>query len=60
MGCLKDMRDEANGWLNNRKTNWAHAFGVVDYFADGNFTVHVVNIIDGRTSLWGRELNAQV
>ena len=60
LGCLKDMSDEANGWLGNRKTNWAHAFAVVDYFADGNFTVHVVNIIDGRTSLWGKELNAEV
>ena len=57
IGCLKDMSDEANTWLGNRKTNWAHAFAVVDYFADGNFTVHVINIINGRTSLWGKELN---
>ena len=53
LGCLKDMSDEANQWLNNRKTNWAHAFAVVDFFADGDFTVHVVNIVNGRTSLWG-------
>ena len=47
-------------WLNGRSINWAHAFAVVDYFADGNFTVHIVNIIDGRTSLWGKEINAKV
>jgi len=58
IGCLKDMSDEANGLLGNRKTNWQHAFAVVDYFADGDFTVHVVNIINGRTSLWGKVLNA--
>mgnify|MGYP001201925654 FL=1 len=59
IGCLKDMSDEKNKWLGNRQTNWQHAFAVVDYFADGDFTVHVVSIIDGRASLWGKELNAR-
>jgi len=27
---------------------------VVDYFDKGLFTVHVINIIEGRTSLWGK------
>ena len=53
IGCLKDMSDESNLWLQNRAINWAHAFAVVDFFKDGLFTVHVVQIINGRTSLWG-------
>lgn len=57
IGCLKDMSDETNAWLGNRKTNWQHAFAVVDYYSDSRFTVHVVNIIDGVTSLWGKTLD---
>ena len=53
IGCLKDMSSEANLWLKNRITNWSHAFAIVDFFERGNFTVHVVQIIDGKTSLWG-------
>ena len=57
IGCLKDMSSEANEWLGNRKVNWAHAFAVVDYYTDERFTVHVINIVDGVTSLWGEVLN---
>ena len=57
IGCLKDMSDETNAWLGNRKTNWQHAFAVVDYYSDSRFTVLVVNIIDGVTSLWGKTLD---
>jgi len=53
IGCLKDMSDEENAWLGNRKHNWSNAFAIVDYFERGFFTVHIINIIDGRTSLWG-------
>ena len=53
LGCLKDMSSEANSWLNGRSVNWAHAFGVVDFYRGGHFTVHVVQIINGKTSLWG-------
>lgn len=53
IGCLKDMTPEANKWLNNRIVNWAHAFAVVDFYRGGKFTVHVVQIINGRCSLWG-------
>ena len=53
IGCLKDMRCEANEWLGNRNINWAHAFAIVDYFKGGLFTVHIIQIIEGRTSLWG-------
>ena len=53
IGCLKDMREEQNDWLGGRKINWSHAFAIVDFFAKGHFTVHVIQIIDGETSLWG-------
>ena len=53
IGCLKDMSEEQNEWLGGRRINWAHAFAIVDFFAKGHFTVHVIQIIDGETSLWG-------
>ena len=53
IGCLKDMRMEANEWLGNRRINWAHAFAIVDFFKGGHFTVHIIQIINGRKSLWG-------
>ena len=53
IGCLKDMKEEANDWLDNRRINWAHAFAIVDFYARGLFTVHIIQIINGRTSLWG-------
>ena len=53
IGCLKDMSSNANVWLNNRGHNWGHAFAIVDFFKGGRFTVHVVNIVKGETSLWG-------
>ena len=53
IGCLKDMSDEANSWLGNRRINWAHAFAIVDFYKNGLFTVHIIQIINGRTSLWG-------
>ncbi len=54
IGCLKDMTPKANDWLNNRNVNWAHAFAIVDFFEkSGKFTVHIIQIIDGKTSLWG-------
>ena len=53
IGCLKDMSPKANDWLHHREHNWAHAFAIIDYYRGGNFTVHVVQIIKGKTSLWG-------
>ena len=53
IGCLKDMSDEENQWLGYRKHNWSHAFAIVDFFENGYFTVHVIQIIKGKTSLWG-------
>ena len=57
IGCLKDMRNEQNTWLGGRPINWSHAFAIVDFFTKGHFTVHVIQIIDGRTSLWGELIN---
>ena len=57
IGCLKNMSDEENSWLGGRKINWSHAFAIVDFFTKGHFTVHVIQIIDGRTSLWGELIN---
>tara|TARA_Y100001938_G_scaffold149732_1_gene237694 strand:- start:723 stop:1502 length:780 start_codon:yes stop_codon:yes gene_type:complete len=53
IGCLKDMNPKANDWLDNRSINWAHAFAIVDFYKGGLFTVHVIQIINGKTSLWG-------
>ena len=53
IGCLKDMSAEKNVWLRNRKVNWAHAFAIIDFFDDGLFTVDVVQIIDGKCTVWG-------
>ena len=60
IGCLKDMGDEKNAWLGNRKHNWSHAFSIVDFFENGYFTVHVIQIINGRTSLWGSVIDGNV
>ena len=54
MGCLKDMSSEANEWLRGNLHNWNHGFAIVDWFQGGNFKVEVVEIIDGKTSLWGK------
>jgi len=53
IGCLKDMSPKANDWLENRDVNWSHAFAIVDFYKRGLFTVHIVQIINGKTSLWG-------
>ena len=53
IGCLKDMKHEANTWLGHRPINWAHGFAIVDYYKGGLFTVHIIQIINGVTSLWG-------
>ena len=57
IGCLKDMAAEANDWLDHRRINWAHAFAIVDFFRGGLFTVHIIQIINGKTSLWGEVID---
>ena len=59
IGCLKDMTSGANAWLNNRNTNWAHAFAIVDFYQGGLFTVHIIQIINGKTSLWGELIDGK-
>ena len=53
IGCLKDMSSDANDWLGGQIIDWSHAFAIVDFFAKGHFTVHIIQIINGETSLWG-------
>ena len=57
IGCLKDMKADKNEWLSNRRINWAHAFAIVDFYTGGHFTVHIIQIINGKTSLWGELLD---
>ena len=57
IGCLKDMSEDENLWLGGRRHNWSHAFAIVDFFEKGYFTVHVMQIIDGRTCLYGKVID---
>jgi predicted phosphodiesterase len=54
LGCLKDMSPEANKWLRGRLVRWSHAFGIVTWFKGGNFQLDVIDIIDGRSNVWGK------
>tara|TARA_R100000458_G_C8206861_1_gene195647 strand:- start:130 stop:903 length:774 start_codon:yes stop_codon:yes gene_type:complete len=56
LGCLKDIKADED-WLGGRLTNWNHAFAIVNWFKGGNFTVEVVEIINGQASLWGKVIN---
>jgi hypothetical protein len=47
------MKAEKNEFLQNRMHNWSHAFAIVDFYDKGFFTVHLIQIINGKTSLWG-------
>ena len=58
LGCLKDMSREKNKWLRGRLHNWNHAFAIIDWFKNGNFKIEVIEIIKGKTTVWGNELNA--
>jgi hypothetical protein len=53
IGCLKNMEPSNNRWLGNRQVNWGHAFAIVDFFTGGLFTATVLQIVNGKTSLWG-------
>ena len=57
LGCLKNMSHEDNKWLRGRLHNWAHAFAIVDFYQGGKFTVHIIQMINGKTSLWGELIN---
>ena len=53
LGCLKDMSREVNSFCKSL-INWSHAFAIVDFYEDRNFKIEVVEVINGRTSLWGK------
>jgi hypothetical protein len=59
IGCLKDMRAEQNAWLGRRPINWTHAFAIVDFFKNGDYKVEIVEIINGRTTLWGELIESK-
>ena len=56
-GCLKDMSREQNKWLRGRLHNWAHAFGIIDWFPTGDFRMDVVDIHKGKTFVWGQTID---
>ena len=58
LGCLKDIEADED-WLGGRLTNWNHAFAIIDWFKGGNFKVEVVEIIKGKTTLWGELINGK-
>jgi len=57
IGSLKQDKNESNKWLKGRVTNWSKAFAISHYFDDGSFRCETVDITDGRTILYGREIN---
>ena len=59
IGCLKDMRAEANAWLGNREHNWQHAFAIVDFHPNRNFNVTVHQIVNGVSTVDGKVLRAK-
>tara|TARA_Y100001938_G_scaffold71530_1_gene99254 strand:- start:1230 stop:2006 length:777 start_codon:yes stop_codon:yes gene_type:complete len=56
IGCMKDMSKEKNKWLKGRPIDWVHSFAIVDYFKGGKFAVTLIRIIDGKASIWGKEI----
>jgi hypothetical protein len=56
LGCLKDMSADSNIWLKGRHVNWAHAFGIIDWFPNGDFRLDVVDITNGKTFVWGQPI----
>ena len=58
MGCLKDIEADED-WLSGRLTNWNHAFAIIDFYKNGDYKVEVVEIINGKTSLWGELIDGK-
>ena len=56
LGCLKDCSPEKNTWLRWRLNNWNHAIAIVDFWKNGNFTVKVIEIVNGRAVINGEEI----
>jgi hypothetical protein len=51
------MSREQNKWLRGRLHNWAHAFGIIDWFPTGDFRMDVVDIHKGKTFVWGQTID---
>ena len=51
------MSPKKNKWLKGRLHNWNHAFGIIDWFDRGDFKVDVVEIVNGKTSVWGEPID---
>jgi len=58
LGCLKDIEADED-WLSGRLTNWNHAFAIIDFYKNGDYKVEVVEIINGKTSLWGQLIDGK-
>jgi predicted phosphodiesterase len=56
LGCLKDMSAVNNKWLRGVPHNWNHAIGIVDWFSNGDFKVEVIEIVNGKTTVWGKAI----
>ena len=56
MGCLKDIEKDED-WLAGRLTNWNQGFAIANWLKGGDFTVEVVEIVNGQASLWGKTIN---
>jgi hypothetical protein len=56
LGCLKNIEHDED-WLEGKLTNWNHAFAIIDFFENDDFKVEVVEIIGGRTTVWGEYFN---
>jgi len=55
LGCLKKQDPDSNEWLGHRPVNWAHMFGVVDFYRNGCFSVHPIPIVFGQCTLIGTD-----
>jgi predicted phosphodiesterase len=56
IGCLKKCQSTSNKWLKGKKVNWSHAFAIVNWNTDGTFVVNIVDITDGKTFVYGKQI----
>ena len=56
IGCLRSLDAK---FMKGKPNNWSHAFGIVEYTIDGNYTRYVPFIIDGRFCFHGRSFGPQ-
>ena len=51
IGCLRTLNAP---FLKNRPNNWSHAFAIIEFQPNGNYTRYVPIIIDGKFSFGGK------